>query len=79
MKPKPYSEVLCTVCDQIWEAHLALTATHEPDPRDEWAVITTFGDVTLEQCVELLKKANAGPPGPPGPMGATGRPGKDAA
>lgn len=73
-KPFPVTVTICGECGQLWAQHLKLVATVE----DDGQMVSDEADITLYQCVELLKRANQGPPGPPGPMGPMGLMGRSA-
>jgi hypothetical protein len=68
--PQPKTIEICTVCEQPWAAHVKRAT--ETGYGDDYEMETWQREITLADCVALLKIANQGPPAPVGATGATG-------
>lgn len=68
--PYPDQLTVCGVCRESWDEHVRMAQWW--DDEDEPGAPAHAGEITLEQCVRLLRRRGQGPPGPVGPMGATG-------
>ena len=73
--PHPIQVQICDKCGVNWNKHRAMAERHYYD--DEGEEHFEERQVTLLDCIHLLKLANQGPMGPPGYQGAKGDTGKD--
>jgi hypothetical protein len=78
--PKPVTITVCSICNIDWEKHLNLAHVDMPVMRESSyhdETVRVRRNVSLEDCVTLLKVANQGPPGDTGAMGPAGMDGRD--
>jgi hypothetical protein len=70
-RPFPVQVQMCSACGEFWDDHLYQVSYMDEDEEDGVGHL----EVTLLQCIEVLKNKHRGPsgfPGPTGPMGAMG-------